>query len=182
MHRHASVSLGILKLDLWVMNCQFWRVGGQSRAQIREQMLVPDILWYEKSIMAWFGQLDHTCEKKVWGRLWATFGSVFLYFHGQKINLNFFWKSCIVRTEKLHWIKVKKKFGKYFLQGKNQFFRAKNLSVSTKTLWSVLCLLLLCFTNKCLEKYGVILHEMTSLCDTWNANFNERFNLLYWQS
>ena len=33
------------------------------------------------------------------------------------------------------------------------------------------------------EKYGVILHEMTSLCDTWNVNFNEkRFNLLYWQS
>jgi hypothetical protein len=34
----------------------------------------------------------------------------------------------------LHRIKVnksQKKFGKYFLWGKNQFFRAKNLSVNT---------------------------------------------------
>ena len=58
----------------------------------------------------------------------------------------FFWKIFRVRTEKLHKIKVNKSFkknGKYFLRGKPQFFRTKNSSVSTKTLLSVLCLLLL---------------------------------------
>ena len=39
--------------------------------------------------------------------------------------------------------KSQKNCGKYFLRGKNQFFRAKNFNVSTKTLWSVLCWLLL---------------------------------------
>ena len=34
-------------------------------------------------------------------------------------------------------------FWKYFLQGKASFFRAKNSNVTTKTLWSVLCWLLL---------------------------------------
>ena len=52
----------------------------------------------------------------------------------------------MVRTEKLQRIKVnksQKKLGSIFYGGKTSFFRAKNLSVSTKTLWSVLCLLLL---------------------------------------
>ena len=35
--------------------------------------------------------------------------------------------------------KVKKNFGSIFYGGKTSFFRAKNLSVSTKTLWSVVC-------------------------------------------
>ena len=45
-----------------------------------------------------------------------------------------FWEYCSVHTKTLHRIKVKesqKKLGKYFLEEK-QFFRAKNLNVSTK--------------------------------------------------
>ena len=37
--------------------------------QIREQMLVLDILRYEKSILGWFGHPGRTCETKVWGQL-----------------------------------------------------------------------------------------------------------------
>ena len=72
---------------------------------------------------------------------------IFLYFHGQKLNF-FSWKYCSIRTEKLQRIKVKKVkniLGSIFLRGKPSFFRAKNINVSTKTLWSVLCWLLLCF-------------------------------------
>jgi hypothetical protein len=63
-------------------------------------------------------------KKKVWADYKQLLKPVFLSFHWQKINLNFFCKYCRVRTEKLHRIKVKKsqkKFGKYFLRGKNQF-------------------------------------------------------------
>ena len=72
---------------------------------------------------------------------------VFLCFHRQKINLNFFWKYCSIWTKKLHRIevkKVKKVLGSNFYRGKPSFFRAKNFNVSTKTHWSVLCWLLLC--------------------------------------
>ena len=57
------------------------------------------------------------------------------------------WKYCSVRTKKLHRVKVKKvqKISEVFFTGVNPvFFRAKNFNVSTKTLWSVLCWLLLC--------------------------------------
>ena len=33
-----------------------------ASTQIREQMLVPDILWYEKSILGWFGQQGHVTD------------------------------------------------------------------------------------------------------------------------
>ena len=77
---------------------------------------------------------------------WGPFFKVFM-------GIFFFFKYCRVRTEKLHRIKVNKsqkkiKIGKYFLQGKFFFFKAKNLSVSTKTLWLVLCLLLLWMPTK----------------------------------
>ena len=100
--------------------------------------------------MGWFGQPGHTCEKKVWGRLWATFEARFFMFSWAKKILIFFWKNFSVCTEKLHRIRVKnvrKHFGMYFYRGKTSFFRAKNFNLSTKTLWSVLCWLLLWAPN-----------------------------------
>ena len=50
------------------------------------------------------------------------------------LNLNFFKKCFRVCSKKLQRIKLNKRqknFGKYFLRGKNQFFRAKDLSVNT---------------------------------------------------
>ena len=80
------------------------------------------------------------------GRLWATFEACFLSFHWQKMNSIVFWKYFRVHSEKLHRIKVnksRKNFGKHFLWGKNQFFRAKNLSVNTWRLgpdiYSLIC-------------------------------------------
>ena len=76
--------------------------------------------------MGWFGRPGRTCEKKSLGPIMSNFWDpLFLRFHGQKINLNFFWKYCSVRTKKLHIIKVKqsqKMFGKYFLREEIQFF------------------------------------------------------------
>ena len=54
-------------------------------------------------------------------------------------------------------------FGKYFLWGKNTFFRAKNFNVSTKTLWSVLCWLLLCTKVCCLKSNVCIVRYVHSL-------------------
>ena len=71
-----------------------------------------------------------TVKKKVWADYEQLLRPGFLNLYGQKIKLNNFLKYCRVRTEKLHRIKVKKvkkKIGKYFLRGENQFFRAKNL-------------------------------------------------------
>jgi hypothetical protein len=42
-------------------------------SQIREQMLVPEILLYEKSILGWFWQLGRTCEKKSFGPIMSNF-------------------------------------------------------------------------------------------------------------
>jgi hypothetical protein len=84
-----------------------------------------------------------TCEKKVWGRLWATFEARFLCFHGQKINSNIFWKYCILCTEKLLRIKVKK-MSKNVWEVFFTSFRAKHFNVSTrvksqyKNFWQIL--------------------------------------------
>ena len=86
------------------------------------------------------------CEKKVWGQLWEIFEAVSM---GKKKHIYFFWKYCSVHSKKLHRIKVKKvkkNLGSIFYLGKTIFFRAKNFKVSTKTLWSVLCWLLLWFS------------------------------------
>ena len=117
--------------------------------------------------MGWFGQPGHTCEKKVWGRLWATFEARFFMFSWAKKNLKFFWKFFSVCTEKLHRIRVKnvrKHFGMYFYRGKNSFFRAKNFNVSTKTLWSVLCWLLLWPQPK---KYGLLKYFTFTALPAW---------------
>ena len=75
----------------------------------------------------------------------------------------------------MHRIKVKKvknKFGGLFFTGKNQFFKAKDFNVSTKTLWSVLCWLLLwskydAFEGPdCLLLKGTILHFEAN-CLNW---------------
>ena len=60
------------------------------------------------------------------------FGVVFSTFCGQKKKKKN-WKHCSVRTEKLHWKKVKKKksFWEDFFFQKNHFFRAKNATVTT---------------------------------------------------
>ena len=99
-------------------------------SQIREQMLVPDILWYEKSILGWFWQLSRTCEKKSLGPIMSNFwGYFFLRFQGQK-NQKFFWKYHSVGTVKLHRKKGKKKFsfGIFFFMFLS-FFIGYNLSV-----------------------------------------------------
>ena len=43
------------------------------------------------------------------------------------------------------WTTLEKFWEVFFTGGKTSFFRAKNVNVSTKTIWSVLCWLLLCF-------------------------------------
>ena len=91
-------------------------------------------LWAGLDCKKRFGMIMSNC----WGR--------FFKFSWVKNQFKIFCKHCRVCTEKLHRIKGnknQKKFGKYFLQGENQFFRAKSLSANTKTLWSVLCFLLL---------------------------------------
>ena len=61
-------------ISLWAnhpstINCDlrfFWSVPSLCEVpQIREQMLVPDILWYEKSILGWFGQSGSTVKKSL---------------------------------------------------------------------------------------------------------------------
>ena len=112
----------------------------QFEPQIRRQMSLGTYLYYKKWILGC--GLGWTVKKGLnW--LWATFEA---FFFKVFINLKFFWKYCRDCTEKFHRIMVNKShknFGKYFLRGENQFFRAKNLRVNT--LWSVLCLLLLWF-------------------------------------
>ena len=81
--------------------------------------------------------------KKGLGWIWATFEAHFLKFSTAKNYFDFFWKYCKICTEKLHRIKVKKILGNILYRGKTCFFRAKNLSVIIKTIWSVLCFLLL---------------------------------------
>ena len=93
------------------------------------------IIWKINSGL--WGWLD--CAKKGLSRLWATFEAHFLKSTWTK---NF--PENIVGFALISCIEIQKKLWKYFLKGENQFFRAKNMSVSTKTLWSVLCLLLLC--------------------------------------
>ena len=88
--------------------------------------------------MGWAG----LWKKKVWADYEQLLRPVFM----GKLLFILFWKYCRVHTEKLHKIKVyksQKLLGSIFYSGKTSFFKAKNLSVSTKTLWSVLCLLLL---------------------------------------
>ena len=107
--------------------------------------------------------------KKGLGQLWASFEAHFLSFHGQKINFTFVLKYCRVRTEKLYRMKVnrsRKKMESIFYRGKTSFFRTKNLSVSTKTLWSVLCLLVLWFNNLEKEMNSTFLPEFfTNPCE-----------------
>ena len=74
------------------------------------------------------------CEKKLGADFEQLLRPGFLWFHGQKLFLNF-WEYCSVRTKTLHRINVKesqKKIGEVFFGGKNSFFRAKNLNVSLK--------------------------------------------------
>ena len=104
------------------------------------------IVW--KIISGLWAGLD--CEKKRFWPIMSDFWGPFFHSRikfAQKIDSKYFWKYCRVCIENLHRIKVnksEKKIGKHFY-GKNPvFFRAKNLSVNTKTLWSVLSLLLLC--------------------------------------
>ena len=90
-------------------NCNFC-LGVVHKPQIREQMSGPEISWYGKSILGcgqWPG-LD--CgEKRVWVDYEQLLRPVSSLFWGQKKIFKFFWKYHIVRTEKLHWKKVKKK-------------------------------------------------------------------------
>ena len=61
-------------------------------------MLVPDILWYEKSILGWFGQPGCTCEKKLGANYEQRLRAGFLCFQGQKKFENIIasaLKSCI---------------------------------------------------------------------------------------
>ena len=75
------------------------------------------------------------CEIKGSGPIMSSFWGPFLkVFMDKKLNSRFFWKYFRVCTEKLHRIKMntsQNNFGKYFLWGENQFFRAKVLSVDT---------------------------------------------------
>ena len=81
-----------------------------------------------------------TVKKKFGADYEQLLRAVFSCFHGQKINLNFFWKYCSVLTKKLHRIKVKK----YFLKIWEEFYfhifigwcGISNFNVNTKTLWS----------------------------------------------
>ena len=59
-------------------------------------------------------------------------GPVFHFFGVKKIKKNF-WKHHSIRTEKLHWKKVKQNvfFWEEFFFQKNHFFMAKNATVST---------------------------------------------------
>ena len=103
------------------------------------------IVWKINSGLVWV--LGY-CEKKSLGPIMSIFWGPrrSLCFHVQKINLMFYWKYCSVRTEKLNIIKVKKvkkNWEVFFMGEKLGFFRAKNFNVSTKTIWSVLCWLLL---------------------------------------
>ena len=116
--------------ELKVKECVVW-------AQIRRQMSLGTYLSYEKSILGC--GLGWTVKNRfglIMSNFWGPFFKVFM-------GKNFFFKDCRLGTEKLHRIKVNKKNWKYFLWAKTSFFMAKVLSVSTKTLWSVLCLLLL---------------------------------------
>ena len=107
----------------------------EIKAQIREQMSGPNNFQYEKSILGcgplvWAGLWN----KRVWADYEQLLRPVFSLFRGQKKFLKFFWKHHSVRTEKLHWKKVKKKFwgGEiFFFFRKNIFLRAKNATVST---------------------------------------------------
>ena len=64
-----------------------------------------------------------------------------------------------VCTEKLSLKKVKKILGSIFYQWKTSFFRAKNFNVITKTLWSVICWLLLCTALKCILTFFHISYQ-----------------------
>ena len=75
------------------------------------------MIWKINSGLVWAA--GPVLEKKVWGRLWATFEGVFFMFSWAKKRKFFFWKNCSVRTEKLHRKKVKNFF---FLGGENFFF------------------------------------------------------------
>ena len=75
-------------------------------------------------------------KKKVRGRLWATFEARFFMFSWA--NFFFF----------LNFLTSPLKFWKVFFSWKKTvFLRAKNFNVSIKTLWSVLCWLLLWFCS-----------------------------------
>ena len=83
--------------------------------------------------------------KQRFGPIMSYFWCPFFHFFGVKIFFTFFWKHYSVRTEKLR--------DTFFIKKNSIFFDpekvkknptwAKNLSLSTKTLRSVLCLLLL---------------------------------------
>ena len=57
--------------------------------QIREQILVGTYLWYEKSILGWFGQPGLYLKKKFEANYEQLLRLVFLSFHGQKIDFKF---------------------------------------------------------------------------------------------
>ena len=84
------------------------------------------------------------CWKKVWANCQQLLRPVFKVFMGEKLSSIFFWKYRRVSIEKLQGKQKSKKFWEVFFTGEKPCFRAKNLSVITKTLWWVLCLLLPC--------------------------------------
>ena len=54
-------------------------------SQIWRQMSLGTFLWYEKSILGWFGQLGRTCEKKSLGPIMSNFWAQFFHvFMGKK--------------------------------------------------------------------------------------------------
>ena len=81
-----TVNSGIMFILIWPqkfdheINIWPWDIW----PQIREQMLVPDILWYEKSILGWFGQSGRTCEKKFGANYEQLFKEFFYVFKGKK--------------------------------------------------------------------------------------------------
>ena len=110
--------------------------------------------------VAWAG----LWEKKGLGHLWATFEARFFTFPGSKKILKSFWKHHSVRTEKLHWKKVKKNLGGggIFFSEK-PFFRAKNATVGTLRSETDYCWLY-CVINT--------LMNSISLIGLWTVNTN----------
>ena len=115
------------------------------------------IIWKINSGL-WAVVWDGLWNKRVWADYEQLLMLHFLSFHGQKINLKFFWKHFRVLTKKLHRIKVKKVkniLESIFYVGKNQFFRAKNLSVNTWRLGPDICSLICACSLLCVLLYCI---------------------------
>ena len=64
-------------------------------------MLVPDILWYEKSILGWFRQPGRTCQKKKLGVNYQQLLRAFFYVFKGKKNFFLFMKTLKNGPQKL---------------------------------------------------------------------------------